>query len=159
MKKGFTLIELLVVVLIIGILSSVALPQYTVAVQKTRAMSLLPVMKAIDTAEKVYYLETGEYTNEWDNLSVEMPGGYTVTTEGRLQYDNYECWMHQGDAGYSVYCYHRASNAPALEKYFDQDHFWCWAPNSDTKRQKVCKSISGKSTKDYSDNDQDGYKF
>ena len=56
---GFTLIELLVVVLIIGILSAVALPQYTLAVEKSRLVEAQTVMKYVHNAMKVRYLECG----------------------------------------------------------------------------------------------------
>lgn len=54
MKQGFTLIELLVVVLIIGILSSVALPQYEKSVERARAAEAVVTTKNILDAAAIY---------------------------------------------------------------------------------------------------------
>ena len=82
MTKGFTLIELLVVVLIIGILSAIALPQYTKAVEKARATEAVTLLGDLLTAEQIYKMGNGTYTDDLTLLDLQLPGvtGTTKTT-------------------------------------------------------------------------------
>lgn len=75
MKKGFTLIELLVVVLIIGILSAIALPQYTTAVEKARATEALTLMNSVRQAAERYQLQKDAWPdrNKFSVLDIEVP--------------------------------------------------------------------------------------
>ncbi len=77
MKRAFTLIELLVVVLIIGILSAIALPQYEKAVVKSRVGAMLPFMATLQAAQEIYYLNNGTYTNDVSALDVDVPAACT----------------------------------------------------------------------------------
>lgn len=72
-NAGFTLIELLIVVLIIGILSAVALPQYQVAVEKSRAAEGLALLGPLTTAQENYKMANGSYSRDFEALDVSVP--------------------------------------------------------------------------------------
>ena len=74
--KGFTLLELMVVVIIIGILSAVALPQYTKAVEKSRAAEAVTLGKAItDSQNRSLDAFPNDSVAAKSALDIQMPTG------------------------------------------------------------------------------------
>lgn len=73
-KKGFTLIELLVVVLIIGILASMAIPQYFKVVEKARVAEAMSLISSIKSAQERYLATGGNYTDDYTKLDISYAG-------------------------------------------------------------------------------------
>lgn len=75
MKKGFTLLEVVIVIIIIGVLTSLALPRLFSVVEGARAAEALATISSLRTAlERCYLMNNGSYRPCEHNLDIEFPG-------------------------------------------------------------------------------------
>jgi len=72
-SSGFTLMELLIVVIVVGILATIALPQFRNMVNRARMAEARNTVGAILTAELAYFQENTAFTNNLGQLDVTIP--------------------------------------------------------------------------------------
>ncbi len=145
MNRGFTLVELLVVVLIIGILSSIALPQYETAVEKSRASeAFINGRSILDAMNRSINERPNEPPTTRASLDIKLSGGEWNSAATQYQTKDFTYDLSAGDRlvvtrtfgngqKYTLTFYNNLSSRP--------DDRVCTA--SGDKAENLCRSFEG----------------
>ncbi len=72
-NKAFTLLELIVVIIIIGILATLGITQYTRIIERGRSAEARSILGTIRRLQVAYRLEKGTWANSLTDLGLDLP--------------------------------------------------------------------------------------
>lgn len=150
LKRGFTLLELLVVVVIIGILAAIALPQYKLAVEKTKSAEALAILQSMARAQQNYYLIHGSYATSFDGLDISLPGTLRNVVGGGEYITLPSGWTIVMTSKSYTHATNKSFTNTIVFHYINNVRS-CHAKQNNKIANKVCESLGGKSPRDAND--------
>ncbi len=140
MRKGFTLIELLVVVLIIGILAAVAVPQYQLAAEKSRASQGIVLAKSLAEAQKVFFMANGYYTSNLDDLDISVPGS---SDSNSANIGNFTIRLHNmDDSNAHIEIANNSWSWWFIIYYLNRGEIDCAAKRDNKEANRICRTFN-----------------
>ena len=152
-RAGFTLLEILIAVMIIGVLTTVALPLYRGSIDKARWSKMIAPARAVTTAQEAAYMNQGGYTANIEDLDISLPEG------GDMTYTLYTT-TNGDDANFVRIASSNLDNV-RLARYYKnnegfEDQLYCEAVSADERANKLCgKLLKG----EFLTSTNDGYKM
>ena len=133
-NKGFTLTELMVVVFILGILASIAIPNYLTNVETARAREAIDFARQWQNARDIYFAENGHMPTatgldviDLDIASPFMEGAYQTRFFYIQPVDTNTIVFKRDGVRYLIYA-------------TDNDLRCCWL-NGEDKCRKLCQNL------------------
>jgi len=106
-KSGFTIVELLIVVIIIGVLATLAIPQFSKAVEKAKLSKAVNMLGLITKAQAMKYAEDDTYSativgdlDDFVDGLVEDDGDWDYACAGDA--DDFSCTASRQDGTYGA---------------------------------------------------------
>ena len=139
---------MLIVVLIIGILAAIALPQYKLAVLKSKYATMKDIVRVVKEAQQRYYMVNNDYTINFNDLDIEY--NREITGNGTNLYINdFHCALHWWNfPNQGIICILDRPHRLAYYTIYGQNISVCRVMDhteeyEDTLEDKVCKLETG----------------
>ncbi len=102
-QSGYTLVDVMVVSLIIGVLGSLGLNQYSKYVARARRPEAIMTFRALASAQREHMLTRGTFAGTFDELGFRVEGGQRIS-ETEIQGRRYNYRLIQDQGPRSWYC-------------------------------------------------------
>lgn len=142
-NKGYTLMEVLVTVLLIGILSAIAFPQYTKIVERQKGTEILQVLAALGQSQERYFAVNETYSKDFKFLDADITDRKTgrLATSAILNSKNFTIYLSQdnSEAGAKITAIRNGTHSYKIERIISTGKICCGDDN--TADSDICDTL------------------